>query len=125
MSYNKHTFTCIAGFAKSLSNVRGKCGQLAQCLCTKNKTNTFECKHSYSPPPRCFSTVVKWCNCFIMKFLFLLMMFNTSQRTVKLNPVCEVLKIMLKKLKKYDDGNEISDWINILHAANNNVDIRN
>ena len=27
------------------------------------------------------------------------MIFNTTQRAVKLNPACDVLKIMLKKLK--------------------------
>ena len=34
-----------------------------------------------------------------MKFQFLHMIFNTSQRTVKRNPAREVLKIMLKKPK--------------------------
>ena len=34
-----------------------------------------------------------------MKFKFLHMIFNTSQRTVKLNPAWGVLKMMLKKLK--------------------------
>ena len=68
---------------------------------------TFEYAHNYSPPPRCFSTAVKWCICFIMKFQFLNMIFNTSKRTIKLKPAIDVLKIMLcwcVEIKNYDTG---------------------
>ena len=55
---------------------------------------SFECVHHYLPLPRGFSTVVKWCTCIIMKF----QNHNHNERTVKLNPASDVLKIMRKNI---------------------------
>ena len=46
-----------------------------------------------------FSTAVTWSICTTMKCQFLHMIFNTSQRTVKLSPACDMLKIMWKNWK--------------------------
>ena len=54
----------------------------------------FQWAQHYSLHPRCFSTAFKWFICFKMIFLFLHMIFNTSQKTFKLNPARDVSKIM-------------------------------
>ena len=75
------------------------------CTCCSNNAiyrvvqHTFECAHYYSPHPICFSTAVKWRIWFTIKFQLLYKIFNTSQRTVKLNMAWDVLKIMLNILK--------------------------
>ena len=66
--------TCIAGFFKSLSNMHIITHRIQAC----------------------FSTAVKLCICFIVKLQFLHMIFNTSQRAIKLNPAWDVLKIVCR-----------------------------
>ena len=49
------------------------------------------------------------------------MIFNKSQRTVKLNQTCLNVENYAEEIKKFDDGNEIHIklmWINILYAVN-------